>query len=136
VVLVRLVIGALIVIVLTTTRASGHHAFSAEFAADKPVKLQGTVSKVEWTNPHVWIHIDVKRADGKVETWGIEGGAPNALMRRGFRKASLPIGTTIVVEGYRAKDGSLKANGRELTMVNGEKLFMGSSGTGAPGDPK
>jgi hypothetical protein len=136
VVLVRLIVAALIVVFVGTTRTFGHHAFSAEFAADKPIKLQGTVSKVEWTNPHVWIYIDVKRADGKVETWGIEGGAPNALMRRGFRKASLPIGTPIVVEGYRAKDGSLKANGRDLTLVNGEKLFMGSSGTGAPGDSK
>jgi hypothetical protein len=130
---VRRVVGLLIVMFLGTTRLSGHHAFSAEFAADKPIKLQGIVSKVEWTNPHVWIHIDVKRPDGKVETWGIEGGAPNALMRRGFRKTSLPIGSSIVVEGYRAKDGSLKANGRDLTMASGEKLFMGSSGTGAPG---
>jgi len=133
---VRIVVGTLIGVLVATTQMFAHHAFSAEFAANKPVRLEGTVSKIEWTNPHVWIHIDVKRPDAKVETWGIEGGAPNALMRRGFRKASLPIGTPIIVEGFRAKDGSLRANGRELTMANGEKLFMGSSGTGAPSDPK
>jgi hypothetical protein len=132
----RALAGALAIMLVRMATISAHHAFSAEFASDKPVKLQGAVSKVEWTNPHVWIHIDVKRPDGKVETWGIEGGAPNALMRRGFRKTSLPVGTIIVVEGYRAKDGSLKANGRDLTMASGEKLFMGSSGTGAPGDPR
>jgi len=109
-----------------------HHAFSAEFDAKKPVKLQGTVSKVQWINPHAWIHVDVKRPDGKLETWMIEGGTPNTLFRRGFTKDSLKTGTPIVVEGYRAKDGSMRANGRDITFPDGRKLFMGSSGTGAP----
>ena len=111
-----------------------HHAFSAEFDARKTVKLEGTVSKMQWINPHAWIHVDVKRPDGKLETWMIEGGTPNTLFRRGFTKDSLKTGTRIVVEGYRAKDGSLRANGRDITFPDGRKLFMGSSGTGAPGD--
>ena len=111
-----------------------HHAFAAEFDANKPVRLKGVVTKLEWINPHAWIHIDVKRPDGKVETWMIEGGTPNTLMRRGFTKTSLPYGTEIVVDGYQAKDGSLKANGRDLTFPDGRKVFMGSSGTGAPRD--
>jgi hypothetical protein len=112
--------------------AQAHHAFSAEFDARKPVKLDGTVSKMQWINPHAWIHVDVKRPDGKLETWMIEGGTPNTLFRRGFTKDSLKTGTRIVVEGYRAKDGSLRANGRDITFPDGRKLFVGSSGTGAP----
>jgi hypothetical protein len=111
-----------------------HHAFSAEFDASKPIKLQGTVTKVEWINPHAWIHIDVKRSDGTVEKWMIEGGTPNTLFRRGVNKNSLPFGTVIVVDGYQAKDGTLKGNGRDLTFPDGRKLFIGSTGTGAPGD--
>jgi Family of unknown function (DUF6152) len=113
--------------------ASAHHAFAAEFDANKPVRLQGTVTKMEWINPHAWIHIDVKRGSA-VEKWMIEGGTPNTLLRRGFSKNSLLPGTEIVVDGYQAKDGSLKANGRDLTLPDGRKLFMGSSGTGAPKD--
>jgi hypothetical protein len=111
-----------------------HHAFAAEFDANKPVRLQGTVTKMEWINPHAWIHIDVKKSDGKVEQWMIEGGTPNTLFRRGFKKDSLVYGTVIIVDGYQAKDGSLKANGRDLTFPDGRKLFLGSSGTGAPQD--
>ena len=111
-----------------------HHAFAAEFDASKPIKLRGTVTKMEWINPHTWLHIDVKRSDGKTEKWMIEGGPPNALYRRGFTKNSLPVGSELVVEGFRAKDGSLKANGRELTFADGRRLFVGSSGTGAPED--
>ena len=113
-----------------------HHAFSAEFDARKPVKFQGTVTKVEWINPHTWIHIDVKQADGTVERWMIEGGNPHNLFRRGFSKDTLKAGMEIVVDGYQAKDGSRRANGRDLTLPDGRTLFLGSSGTGAPVDGK
>jgi hypothetical protein len=113
-------------------RVSGHHAFAAEFDATKPISLRGTVAKMEWINPHTWIHLDVKKPNGTVERWMIEGGPPNALYRRGFTKDSLPNGIEIMVEGFRAKDGSLKGNGRDLTFPDGRKLFVGSSGTGAP----
>ena len=111
-----------------------HHAFSAEFDANSPIELKGTVVKMEWVNPHTWIHMDVKKPDGKVERWMIEGGPPNSLLRRGFTKASLLPGTEIFVEGFRAKDKSNKGNGRDVTFANGQKLFLGSSGTGAPKD--
>lgn len=116
------------------TPVMAHHAFSAEFDADMPVTLTGTVTKMEWVNPHSWIHIDVKNDDGTVDSWMIEGGAPNALLRRGFNKNSLPPGTVIEVEGYQAKDGAMRANGRDITFEDGTKLFVGSSGTGAPRD--
>ena len=109
-----------------------HHSFAAEFDAKQPVKLRGTVTKMEWINPHSWIHIDVKKDDGTVEHWMVEGGAPNALLRRGWNKNSLPAGTEILVEGFRAKDGAFRANGRDITFPDGKKLFVGSSGTGAP----
>jgi hypothetical protein len=115
--------------------AAAHHAFAAEFDAKRPLRLQGTVARMEWINPHTWIHLDVKKADGKVERWMIEGGPPNALYRRGFTKDSLPIGAQIVVEGFRAKDGSMRGNGRDITFADGRKLFLGSSGTGAPEKP-
>ena len=110
-----------------------HHAFSAEFDANKPINLRGTVTKVEWINPHAWVHVDVTK-DGKVEAWMIEGGTPNTLFRRGFSRDSLKPGAEIIVDGYQAKDGTNKANGRDLTFADGRKLFMGSSGTGAPTD--
>ena len=113
-------------------RAWAHHAFSAEFDAARPVKLQGTVTKMDWVNPHAWIYIDVKKADGTVEKWMIEGGTPNAMFRRGFTKDSLKAGTQIVVDGYQAKNGTLRANGRDLRLPDGRTLFVGSSGTGAP----
>jgi uncharacterized protein DUF6152 len=109
-----------------------HHAFAAEFDSNKPIAFKGTVTKVEWVNPHVWIHVDVKGPDGKVEPWAIEGGTPNVLFRRGFNKQSLTAGTEISIDGYRAKDGTRRANGRDLTFADGRKLFLGSSGTGAP----
>ena len=111
-----------------------HHAFSAEFDANRPLQLEGTVTRMEWINPHAWIHIDVTKDDGTVESWMIEGGTPNTLFRRGFTKDSLQPGTVIMVDGYQAKDGSMRANGRDLTLPDGQKLFLGSSGTGAPRD--
>ncbi len=113
-----------------------HHAFSAEFDASAPVKLQGPVTKVEWINPHAWIHIDNKNADGTpgTEVWMVEGGTPNTLLRRGITKQTLTIGTDVVVDGYQSKDRSNRANGRDITFPDGRKLFMGSSGTGAPAD--
>jgi hypothetical protein len=108
-----------------------HHAFAAEFDANKPVKFKGTVSKMEWINPHAWIHIDVKGDDGKVTTWMIEAAAPNSLLRRGFTKYSLLAGTEIVIEGFQAKDGSNRANGSVITFTDGRKLFVGN----AAGDP-
>lgn len=111
-----------------------HHSFAAEFDAKKPVKLQGTVTKMEWINPHAWIYLDVKNTDGSVTNWMVEAGAPNALLRRGWTKASLLPGTEILVEGYQAKDGANRANGRDITFKDGKKLFVGSTGTNAPGD--
>jgi hypothetical protein len=111
-----------------------HHAFTAEFDGNKPVKLHGTVSKMEWINPHAWIHIDVTDADGKVTNWMVECGSPNTLLRRGVTKASVTVGMEILVDGYQSKDGSFRANGRDVTFPDGRKLFLGSTGTGAPGD--
>ena len=107
--------------------AWAHHAFAAEFDAQKPVKLKGTVAKVEFINPHSWIHMDVKDTDGKVTRWMVEGGSPNALFRRGVTKDALPQGTEISVDGYQAKDGSNRANGRDITFADGRKLFVGGS---------
>ena len=109
-----------------------HHAFAAEFDAKKPVHFKGTVTKMEWVNPHVWLHIDVKKPDGTVENWAFEAGTPSVLFRRGFTKQSLLPGTKVVVDGYQSKDGLKRANGRDLTFSDGRKMFLGSSGTGAP----
>lgn len=130
-----LVIAAAALVVLAATApVVAHHAFAAEFDGSKPVTLKGTVTKMEWINPHAWLHVDVPGPDGKVVSWMVEGGAPNALLRRGWNRNSVVPGTKVVVEGFRARDGSNRANGRDVTLPDGTKLFIGSSGTGAPTD--
>jgi hypothetical protein len=129
--LVSLVVGS-VLLLATGGPASAHHAFSAEFDANRPLQLQGTVVSTEWINPHSWIHVDVESEDGRVVTWAIECGAPNSLMRRGLNKNSLPVGTELVIEGFGAKDGSNTANARDITFPDGSTFFVGSSGTGAP----
>lgn len=121
-----------VVFMAVASGARAHHAFAAEFDAKKPVHFKGTVSRVEWVNPHVWIHVDVKNPDGTKQSWAVEGGTPNVLFRRGFTKESLQAGTEVEIDGYQAKDGTHRANGRDLTLADGRKLFLGSSGTGAP----
>jgi uncharacterized protein DUF6152 len=133
--LFRVVAGAALLVAVATPVVA-HHSFAAEFDADKPVKIKGTVVRMDWINPHSWIYIDVTAPDGKVEHWKVEGGAPNALLRRGWSKNSLPIGIEIIVDGFQAKDGSSRANGRDITFPDGTKLFVGSSGTGAPYDKR
>jgi Family of unknown function (DUF6152) len=112
---------------LSTIPSWAHHAFAAEFDIKKPVKLQGTVTKMEWINPHAWIHIDVKGPDGKITSWMVEGGTPNILLRRGFTKQSLQEGTVVIVEGYQAKNGENRANGSNITFTDGKRLFLGGS---------
>ena len=112
-----------------------HHAFGAEFDPDAPIRLEGTIVRVEWVNPHSWIHIEVTNDDGTTQVWMVEGGTPNVLQRRGLRRDCLPIGSVLIVDGYQAKDHSLpRANGRDVTFTDGRKFFLGSSGTGAPED--
>ena len=111
-----------------------HHSFAAEYDADKPVTLTGSVTKMAWINPHSWIYIDVKKPGGSVENWAVEAGPPGTLVRAGFTKESLAAGTVIKVNGYRAKDGALRANGRDITLPDGRLLFVGGSSPGAPKD--
>ena len=123
-----------VALVLAAAPAVAHHAFSAEFDAKKPVHLEGLVTKIEMINPHAWVHLDVKNPDGTTTTWMIEAGSPNVLLRRGFTLTTVTPGMTIVVDGFQAKDGSLRANGRNITLPEGRKLFVDPPGTGAPND--
>lgn len=105
-----------------------HHSFAAEFDASKPVTMKGTITKMEWSNPHAWLYIDVKGPDGKVVNWSVEFGAPNALYRRGWRHTDLPVGVGVTVEGFLAKDGSTKASAADVTLADGKRLFAGTAG--------
>jgi len=133
--LFRVIAGA-VLLVAPAAPVIAHHSFAGEFDANKRVKIKGTVVKMEWVNPHSWIHIDVTGPDGKVERWTVEGGAPNALLRRGWTKNSLPVGIEITVDGFQAKDGANRANGLDITFPDGRKLSVGTSGTGAPDESR
>jgi hypothetical protein len=126
------VLSVLAISLLAAAPVVAHHAFSAEFDANKQLLLKGSVAKMEWINPHAWLHVDVKETDGKVTRWAIELGPPNALIKRGWNQASVPIGLQVTIVGYQAKDGAKRANGRDITLPDGKKMFAGSPGTGAP----
>jgi hypothetical protein len=129
-----LVLATVLGVSIAAAPAWAHHAFSAEFDANKQVTLRGTITKMEWINPHAWIHMNVKGDNGALVSWAIELGPPNSLLKRGWTRNSVPPGLEILVVGYQAKDGAMRANGRDITLPDGKKLFAGSSGTGAPYD--
>ncbi len=129
-----IVVGVGLGLFLVGASVQAHHAFAAEFDANKPVRLKGKITRMEWINPHAWMHLDVEKEDGTVENWMIEAGPPGALVRRGWSRESVVPGTEVLVEGYQAIDGALRANGRDVTFPDGRRLFAGSSGTGAPRD--
>src|SRR5688572_23971870 len=130
----RSLVSVVTISLLLAAPLCAHHAFSAEFDANKQVRLRGTVTKMDWINPHAWLHLSVKDTDGKVVAWMIELGPPNALLKRGWNMESVPVGLEVLVEGYQSKDGAKRANGRDVTLPDGKKLFAGSVGTGAPGE--
>jgi hypothetical protein len=130
------VLGTAAALLMAALPAVAHHAFGGEFDANRPVLLKGKLVKVEWVNPHSWIHVEITNTKGEKEIWMVEGGSPNSLLRRGVTKDSLKVGTEVVVDGYQARDHTLlRANGRNVTLTDGKKLFLGSTGTGAPEDP-
>src|SRR6201981_1352677 len=132
----RKLLGTALVLLASSIPAAAHHAFGAEFDANRPVLLKGKIVKIEWINPHTWIHVEIVKPDGAKEVWMVEGGSPNTLLRRGANKNTFPLGTEVVVDGYQARDHSEKrANARNVTFPDGRKLFLGSTGTGAP-DPE
>jgi DNA/RNA endonuclease YhcR with UshA esterase domain len=127
------ILGAVAALLTASLPAAAHHAFGAEFDANRPVLLKGKIVKMEWVNPHTWIHVEIVKDDGTKEVWMVEGGSPNTLLRRGANKNTFPVGTDVVVDGYQARDHSEKrANARNVTFPDGRKLFLGSTGTGAP----
>lgn len=125
-------ITCLAVLLMPAAPALAHHAFASEFDINQPITLEGTVTRVEWINPHSWVHIDVENDDGEVASWMIEAGSPNTLVRRGMSRDSIPVGTKVVVYGYRHRNGSNAANGRNVTLPDGTQLFLNSTGKGAP----
>jgi DNA/RNA endonuclease YhcR with UshA esterase domain len=129
---VSVIAGAGLMLSAAAAPVLAHHSFAAEFDANKPVTIEGVVKEFRWVNPHSWLHINVTKEDGTIEEWAVEGGAPSALLRRGWNRDTLPAGTRVKVEGFMAKDGSLRANARDITFPDGKKMFIGSTGTGAP----
>lgn len=123
-------------LLLAAIRASAHHAFAAEFDSDRPVKVRGTITKIEWVNPHAWLYVDVKSPDGKVVNWHFELGPPNALFRLGWKKDAIPVGTEVEITGFRAKSMEAVANGRSIILPDGRELFSGGSGPGSEGAGK
>lgn len=131
---VLILAGLVLLGIAGAVRIYAHHAFGAEFDPNRPVLLKGPVVKVEWINPHTWIHLQVTTKEGKKEIWMVEGGTPNSLLRRGLKRDTVKVGQIIIVDGYQAKDRTTRANGRDVTLPDGQKFFLGSSGTGAPYD--
>lgn len=130
--IIACLLGVSIGVLASGRPVAAHHSFAAEFDVTKPITLTGTLTKMEWINPHGWLHIDVTRPDGTVESWAVEAGAPNALIRRGLRQTDFPVGAEVIVEGYRAKNGGLKVNGNAVKFADGRNFFLGASDTGSP----